>query len=190
MNELAQAHPAAQVAIWTMDEHRVGLKPIVRRVWHKRGQQPLAPCRPRYQWLYEYAFVHPLTGETFWLLLPTVSTALFTQALAQFAAALGVGPALQVVLVLDQAGWHRSHELVVPDGLTLVFLPPYSPELQPAERLWALSDEPLANRVFASLDDLEAVLTERCRDLQAHPDLVAGRTHFHWWPDSPLPKVA
>jgi hypothetical protein len=173
-----------------MDEHRVGLKPILRRVWHKRGQQPLAPCRPRYQWLYEYAFVHPVTGETFWLLLPTVSTTLFAQALAQFATALGVGPALQVVLVLDQAGWHRSHDLVVPDGLTLVVLPPYSPELQPAERVWALSDEPLANRVFASLDDLETVLSERCRELQAHPELVAGRAHFHWWPDDLLRPVA
>jgi hypothetical protein len=173
-----------------MDEHRVGLKPILRRVWHKRGRQPLAPCRPRYQWLYEYAFVHPTTGETFWLLLPTVSTALFAQALAQFAAALGVGPAFHVVLVLDQAGWHRSHALTVPDGLTLVFLPPYSPELQPAERLWALSDEPLANRVFASLDDLEAVLSERCRGLKAQPTLVAGRAHFHWWPHDVRPAVA
>jgi transposase len=190
VNEVAQAYPAAHVAVWAMDEHRVGLKPIVRRVSHRRGQQPLIPCRPHYQWLYEYAFVHPVTGETFWLLLPTVTTALFTHALAQFVDALAVDPTLQVVLVLDQAGWHRSHELVVPDGLTLVFLPPYSPELQPAERLWALSDEPLANRVFASLDDLEAVLSERCRDQQAHPDLIAGRVHFHWWPDSSLPEVA
>ncbi|HEV7216961.1 MAG TPA: IS630 family transposase [Chloroflexota bacterium] len=187
---MARTQPRAPVAVWTIDEHRVGLKPILRRVWHKRGQQPLAPCRPRYQWLYEYAFVHPVTGETFWLLLPTVSTTLFAQALAQFATALGVGPALQVVLVLDQAGWHRSHDLVVPDGLTLVVLPPYSPELQPAERVWALSDEPLANRVFASLDDLETVLSERCRELQAHPELVAGRAHFHWWPDDLLRPVA
>lgn len=173
-----------------MDEHRVGLKPIVRRVWHRRGQQPQAPCRPRYQWLYLFAFVHPRTGQTYWLLLPTVSTVLFSQALAAFAAALGLGPHRHVVLVLDQAGWHISHDLVVPEGLTLVLLPPYSPELQPAERVWALSDEPLANRAFASLDELEAVLVERCRWLQLHPAVVQGRTHFHWWPMDILPSVA
>lgn len=67
---------------------------------------------------------------------------------------------------------------------------PYSPELQPAERVWALSDESLANRTFAPLNELEALRVERCRWLQLHREVVQGRTHFHWWPVDILASVA
>jgi len=83
---------------------------------------------------------------------------------------------------VDRAGWHKSAQLVIPEGIHLVFLPPYSPELQPAERLWPLTNEPLANRVFTSLDELEQVHAERCRWLQTHPALIRAQTSFHWWP--------
>jgi hypothetical protein len=56
-----------------MDEHRVGLKPIVRAIWSRRGKRPQVPVRPRYQWLYVYDFVQPCSGETAWWLMPTVS---------------------------------------------------------------------------------------------------------------------
>ncbi len=67
----------------------------------------------------------------------------------------------------------------MPDGITLVFLPPCSPELQPAERLGPLVDEPVANKRFATLDDLNTAVAERCRRLDA--DTVRPRTGFHWW---------
>jgi hypothetical protein len=165
-----------------MDEHRVGLKPILRRVWAPRGQRPRAVVRPRYQWEYVYGFVQPETGATEWRLLPTVNSAVFTLALAHFAQAVGAGPDKQVLLVLDQAGWHQSAQVAVPPGLHLVPLPPYSPELQPAERLWPLTNEPLANRTFATLAELDAVLDDRCADLTDHPDQVRAYTLFHWWP--------
>jgi hypothetical protein len=116
------------------------------------------------------------------LLMPTVNTAAFSLALAAFVQEQGAGPHKQILLVLEQAGWHKSGDLVVPEGLHLLFLPSHSSELQPAERLWPLSNEPLANRVFCSLDDLQDVQAARCRWLQAHPDVVRGRTSFHWWP--------
>src|SRR5579884_2004064 len=74
--------------------------------------------------------------------------------------------------------------LRLPEGLHLHFLPSHSPELQPAERLWPLSNEPLANRVFTSLDELEQVQAERCCWLQAHPEVIRGRTSYRWWPAS------
>ena len=92
-------------------------------------------------------------------------------------------------LSIDHAGWHISDELVLPEGVHLAFLPAYSPELQPAERLWTLVDEPLANRAFATLDDLETVLVERCRILEAEPDRLKAHTHFHWWPPEPPPVL-
>lgn len=179
---MQQAHPYASVELWTMDEHRIGLKPILRRIWALKGATVKAGVAPRYEWMYVYAFVHPQSGQTTWLLLPTVNVEVFSRALAAFAAEVGAGPTKQIVLVLDRAGWHSSAQLTLPEGIQLVFLPAYSPEVQPAERLWPLSNEPLANRVFASLDELEEVQAEHCRWLQDHPEVVRAHTCFHWWP--------
>ena len=114
--------------------------------------------------------------------MPTVNAQAFSRALCAFAREQEVGPNTHLLLVMDQAGWHKSRDLVIPEGLHLLFLPSHSPELQPAERLWPLSNEPLANRTFASRDCLEQVQAERCRWLQAHPEVIRGRTSFHWWP--------
>lgn len=81
-----------------------------------------------------------------------------------------------------RAGWHSSVRLRVPEHVHLLFLPPYSPELQPAEHLWPLTNSVLVNRHFASIDDLEDAQAERCVALQARRDLVRSTTLFHWWP--------
>ena len=127
-----------------------------------------------------YAFVHPTTGRTFWLLLPTVSIVAFGMALQLFAQTVGHNK--HIILVMDCAGWHTSPALPCPSGLQLHFLPAYSPELQPAEHLWVLTDAPLVNQCFETLDDLQDTLADRCIWLQQHPDLIASTTHFHWWP--------
>jgi transposase len=84
--------------------------------------------------------------------------------------------------VLDQAGWHVSDRLVVPDGIVLEFLPSYTPELQPAERLWPLTNEAVANRHFATLKALDTALSARCRTLAAMPEIIKAKTRFDWWP--------
>lgn len=61
-------------------------------------------------------------------------------------------------------------------------LPPYSPELQPAEHLWPLVDEALANRVFTSIQELETALEARLRVLSERPEQIRSTTRFHWWP--------
>ena len=66
--------------------------------------------------------------------------------------------------------------------MRLEFLPPYSPELQPAERLWPPTDEAVVNRHFADLAELDAVLAERCPALCDQPEAIQASTHFHWWP--------
>jgi transposase len=151
-------------------------------VWALKGTRPLAIVRQKYAWLYVYAFLHPRSGQTHWLLLPTVSIPAFTAALADFAQQVGAGPDKHILLVLDQAGWHSSDQVVVPEGIELVPLPSHSPELQPAERLWPLTNEPLVNRSFASLDELDQVLGERCVTLSTMPELVRPLTAYHWWP--------
>ena len=178
---VGEAAPGA-LEVWAMDEHRIGLKPILRAVWAACGQRPLAPVRPRYEWLYLYGFVQPQSGRTYWLLMPTVSIEAFSAALAAFAVHVNAGPRRQILLVLDRAGWHMSPRLALPAGVTLVPLPPYSPELQPAERLWPLTNEALANRHFATLTDLDQAQGQRCMALQDDPETVRGYVNYHWWP--------
>ena len=131
------------------------------------------------------AFVLPATGETFWYVSNDVSKPFFEALLALFAREAGAGRERIIVLGLDNAGWHTEPNLVVPDGIRLVYLPRYSPELQPAEHLWPVLDEPLVNRDFETLTDLEQAVTERCRIL--HGDQLKPGTNFHWWPKPIVP---
>ena len=131
----------------------MGLKPILRRIYVPEGEAPIANVNWQYQWLWLYAFVHPKTGETYWWILAYVNTQLFNRVLADFAHQFNLGPNKHILLAVDQAGWHTSSNLNLPLGLHLTFLPSYSPELQPAERLWTLVDEPIANRSFETLDE-------------------------------------
>src|SRR5947199_8602004 len=128
--------------------------------------------------LYVTAFVQPTSGETFWYVSNGVSKPFFAGLLALFAREAGAGRDRLIVLGLDSAGWHTAPNLVVPEGLRLAYSPPYSPELQPAEHLWPVLDEPLANQYFATLADLEHVVTERFRVL--NHDLLKPGQNFHW----------
>jgi transposase len=188
MAAVKTAHPAAMVTVWAEDEHRLGLLPVVRRIWAPKGQRPTAHVERHYAWLYVYGFVRPATGQSWWCLLPAVNAIAFGLALAAFARDEEIDADHRAVLVVDQAGWHIAHDLVLPEGIHLALLPSYSPELQPAERLWPLIDEPIANRAFPDLDALETVLVDRCRTLEADRTRLKAHTHFHWWPsESPPP---
>lgn len=111
-----------------------------------------------------------------------MSIELFSVELEAFAPEVGASSTKQIVLVLDGAGWHDSPKLRVPDHVHLLFLPPYSPELQPAEHLWSLTNTVLVNRHVASIEELEDAQAERCVALQARPDLIRSMTRFTWWP--------
>ena len=183
MEQLRQAellHP--RVSLWTMDEHRIGLKPILHRRWAPTGQPLICPVHPRYEWLYIYAFVCPESGESRFWLLPEVSGLAYQLVMTAFAASVGAGPEHHVLVVEDGAGFHVSAEGGLPDGLERVTLPPYAPELQPAERLWQLTDATVANQCFDDLNALIDVLGQQCAWLETQPDLLSQHTLFHWWP--------
>ena len=182
VEERREERPERKVEVWAFDEHRIGLKPILRRQWAPVGRRPVARGRHRFEWLYLYGFVHPITGTVVWFVCSTVGTDLLGAVLAAFARAVGAGGDKLVVLVLGRAGWHVSGRLEVPDGVVLEFLPAYTPELRPAERLWPLANEATADKRFATLEDLDAALGERCRALAAMPETIKAATHFGWWP--------
>ena len=112
----------------------------------------------------------------------TVNAAAMSAVLAEFAQQVGAGPDKRVIAGWDGAGWHTANDLVVPEGIHLVQLLPYSPELPPAECVWPLIGEVVANRDFRDLAHLVDVVGDRRRELSAQPRLVRDRTLFWWWP--------
>lgn len=184
VEQLRQQYPQAEIQLWAMDEHRIGLKPVLRRIWVPWWENPIAKVQWRYEWVWVYGFVHPASGETYWWIMPKVNIDLFNRVLADFAQHFGLGQHKHVLLSVDQAGWHTSDKVVLPEGLHLEFLPPYSPELQPAERLWSILDEPIVNRIFEKIEDLEQVLCDRCCALLKQHEFIRGLTHFHWWQEA------
>jgi transposase len=112
----------------------------------------------RFESLYLFAACRPGTDEAFALALPQATTTAMSVFLAAFAAQLE--PGTHAVLILDQAGWHGARRLAVPENVTLLPLPPYSPELNPVERVWLyLRERFLSHRLLA---DYEAVLDAAC----------------------------
>jgi len=122
-------------------------------VGEDRFARPTAVRQTEYEWIYLWAAIEPKTGASIAMITPTVNTELMNIFLS------GLGESLRpdehAVLVLDNAGWHVAKALVVPSNVTLLHLPPYSPELNPAERLWWwLRSHRLSNRIFADYDEL------------------------------------
>lgn len=184
MKALQEAHPQAEVELWAEDEARLGLKPVTRRVWAPVGHRPTARVKRGYEWTYLYGFVRPTTGEVYWLILPTVNKELFSMALYEFAKEVGASEDKHILLVLDQAGWHTSGEVEIPEGIHLEFLPSGSPELQPAERLWPLTNEAIANRLFEEISQIEEALVQRCVELLDQAEDISNLTNYHWWPQA------
>ena len=111
-----------------------------------------------------------------------MSKEFFEALLETFAREAEAGVARIILLVLDNAGWHGPANLKIPDGIRLIYLPPYSPELQPAETLWALVDEPIVNKHIATIADLEEKIANQCVALAEQPEQIQTRINFHWWP--------
>jgi hypothetical protein len=180
MAELRREGPAKVVELWAEDEARLGLKPIARRAWAVKGRRPTASGRTKYQWLYVYGFVHPASGRNLELILPAANTDWMEAALAEFARWADPAGVKRLVVLVDDAGWHVAERLAIPPDVVLYRLPPCTPELQPAEPLWPLVREAVANEGYEDLDAMEPVLVGRCRWLIDHPEVVRGVVGFHW----------
>ena len=153
MDEIAQAVGGKPVEVWFADEARVGQKNKITRRWAKRGTRPAAPKDQRTASAYIFGAICPAAGKGAGLVLPRCTTQGMVLHLKEIAQA--VAPGAQAAVLLDRAGWHVSTKLAVPDNITLVPLPPRSPELNPVENVWQfLRENWLSNRVFVSYDDI------------------------------------
>jgi transposase len=153
---------------------------VSRRVWRPEGERPVSCGRTRYEWLYVFGFAHPASGRSLQPILPRVDTGVMSVALAEFARWADPEGRKTLAVLLDNAGWHVSKGLVVPPNVVLHRVPPHTPEPQPVESLWPLVREGIADRTFDTLDELEERLSERCRYLMGHPEVVRGRVGRSW----------
>ena len=153
IDAIAAAQPGQELQVWFEDEARFGTQGTITRVWAKKGSRPRAVRQNGREWLYVLMAVGVGTGAASALIMPELNAAVVNLFLEQFS---GEPPAgVHAVLIWDGAGYHTSKDLVVPSNVSLIHLPPYSPELNPVENLWHyLKSHFWSNR---SYDDYEAL---------------------------------
>jgi len=160
------------------DEGRFGLLGSPRKCWASKGVRPIVGARLVRQYAYAFSAVSPHDGEMDSLVLPFVNAETMSLFLALVA---GRHPDDFIVMVMDQAGWHIAEALEVPANMRIVFLPPYSPELNPAEHLWkALREGWFANTVFKDMRAVVNTLCQGIRVLESNHQRTQSLTGFDW----------
>lgn len=165
-------------AVLACDEGRFGLKTWLRRRWCPRGSRPPWVVGETYEWLWVYVAIEPTHGRAICLLLPHVDGQCFGRFLDTTSAQY---PGEQLLLLLDNAPSHHNQQVDWPANLTPLYLPPYSPELNPAEQVFRHLRKVLSNRVFENLDELESALIDALRTFYEHPEVVISLTNYPWW---------
>lgn len=166
---LMRAAGSGRIRVMWMDEARIGQQGTLTTRWALRGSRPTAVKQTKYEWVYLYAAVEPATGFSSALLAPEVNTGTMSAFLRVLSGE--VDPGDFVVLIMDQAGWHKAKALVVPDTIVILLLPPHAPELNPVENLWAyMRSHYLSNRAYDGYDHLREAAGTAYRSLT--PDVL------------------
>ncbi len=162
-----------------MDEARVGQQGTLTRVWAPRGTRPRALRDHRRNSAYLFGAVCPERSVGAAVVLPHVNVEAMTLHLAEISRSVTEGA--HAVLVLDQAGWHTSPKLRVPENISLLPLPPYAPELNPVEQVWAyLRANFLSHRVWNSYNAIVNACCDAWNKLMSTPERLASITHRTW----------
>lgn len=148
--------PQRVVKVFAQDESRLGLLTVRRRRLTARGVQPVGIVHHTFERFYVYGAVAPTTGEHFLLQRSGLNSVHFQVFLDAFAHAY---PATLNVLVLDNSGAHTAKRVIIPANVRVVLLPPYTPELNPIERVWRALKDGRAWLHFADLETQQAHVT-------------------------------
>lgn len=168
------------IELWWQDEARVGQQGSLTYVWAEKGSRPRLPRDQRYKWTYIFGAVCPARGVGAALILPHVNIYAMNLHLKEISTQ--VMPGAHAVVTLDGAGWHQQGDkLRVPDNISLLPLPPYSPELNPQENIWQfLRQNYLANRVYDSYTALVDACCEAWNALIATPERITSIASRQW----------
>src|SRR5208337_1838505 len=167
-----------RLRLMLQDEGRFGRISTPQRCWAPRGIRPYVPSQIVREYTYAYVPVSPHDGTMDSLILPQVSE----QAMSIFLREVSNRhPDEFILMVMDGAGWHKAKALTVPANMALIFLPPYSPQLNPVEHLWDhIREDGFRNKAFNSIEAVEDQLMQSLEALEKDPSLVASMTGFPW----------
>ena len=144
--------------------------------WCRKGIRPSVPCHHIREYRYAYGAVEPLTGDSFFLIMPYCNSACMNIFLEELSNQYSAD---EILLCCDGAAWHKSKALCVPGNIKIVHIPPYTPEMNPIEQVWReLRTQGFRNEVFATLDKVEERLCETINGLA--PEIVRSITLRDW----------
>ncbi len=168
-----------KIEIWWQDEARVGQKTKITRRWALRGSRPRAPVDQRTKSACIFGAICPRRGAGAALILPRCNTQAMQWHLDEISSQ--VTPGAHAILILDRAGWHTTGKLAIPSNITLLPLPPRSPELNPVENIWQfMRDNWLSNRIFKSEDEIVAICSEAWNKLIDQPWRIMSIGQRKW----------
>lgn len=171
IERIAQQHPDQQLRVYFQDESRFGQQGTNTNVWAKKGSRPTAVRQTEYEYLWVLGVVCPETGHAEGLLSPQLNTKIINKFLELFSQT--IPDREHAVMVWDGAGFHRAKALQIPENITVVELPPYSPELNPIENLWHyLKSHFWSNHAYDNYDELEAAAMHAWKHAALDHDLM------------------
>ena len=174
--EATLTQQSGKVRLMFEDEAGFGRINKPKRCWCAEGVRPVVPCHHIREYRYAFGAVEPITGESFFLVMPscdTTCTNIFLKGLSE------TYPNDTILMVCDGAAWHRSKTLVVPSNVKLLPIPPYTPEMNPIEQIWKqLRTMGFRNEIFDTLKDVVVRLCDTIRQLTA--DMVRSITARDW----------
>lgn len=158
---------------------RLGQKNPRTRRWARRGTRPRAPTDLRTKSAYLFGAICPKRGTGAAIVMPSANTQAMQHHLDEIARSLA--PKAHAVVVLDQAGWHTTGKLRLPENLSLLPLPPKSPELNPVENVWQfLRQNKLSNRIFGDYEAIVAAACDAWNSLLAEPARITSIGTRQW----------
>lgn len=174
----AHAH-GKKLEVWWQDEMRVGQHGQLTRIWGLKGSRPYAPKDMRFKSAYVFGAVCPAHDKGAALIEPFANTVAMERHLKEIS--LHVAPDAHAVILMDQAGWHTTDKLNIPDNITLLELPAASPELNPQENIWQyLRSNYLCNRVFDTYEDILDACEHAWNQLIKSPGQIKSIATRQW----------
>ena len=179
LSSLAKDSEASSIRVFAQDESRFGLMPIIRKRITLKGVKPIQKVQHKFDNYYVYGAVEPISGDSFFLELPNLNSDCFQIFLDEFHASY---PDDFIIMPLDNGAFHKAKKLVIPDNIMLLFIPPYSPELNPIERLWQDIKDEISCSLYETLDELKEAVAEVLRKY-SHQD-IASLTGYQYIVDA------
>ncbi len=176
MKEVKCKNKDKNIRLMFQDEAGFGRINKAKYCWCKKGKRPAVPCHHIREYRYAYGAAEPLTGDSYFLILPYCNTICMEVFLKELSKTY---PDDIIILACDGAAWHKSKNLKIPDNIKLIFIPPYTPEMNPVEQIWKeIRSRGFKNEMFTTLNKVVDRLCETICDITK--DTIKSITGRDW----------